>query len=66
MRAINHLGIWPEWLIPTHQNSKPLFVSQNTTVTHFLFYKQHINDKKHSRIAPPVYKRVDDTLFESY
>jgi len=24
MLVINHLGIWPVWLLPTHQNSKPL------------------------------------------
>ena len=31
--------LWPAWLIPTHQNSKLLLMSQYTTVTHILFYK---------------------------
>jgi len=39
MLVINRLGLRPVWLIPTHQNSKPLLMSQYTTVTHILFYK---------------------------
>jgi len=34
-----HLGIRQAWLIPTHQNSKPLLMSRYTTVTHMLFLK---------------------------
>ena len=36
---INHLGLQPACLIPTHQNSKPLLMSPYTIVTHILFYK---------------------------
>jgi len=39
MLVINHLDIRPVWLIPTHQNSKPLLMSRYTTVTHILFFK---------------------------
>ena len=38
MLVIN-LGIRYAWLIPTHQNSKPLLMSRYTTVTRILFYK---------------------------
>jgi len=34
MLVINHLGLRPAWLIPTHQNTKLLLVSRYTIVTH--------------------------------
>ena len=37
--CINHLGLRPAWLIPTHQNSKPLLTSRYTTVTDISFNK---------------------------
>jgi len=38
MLVIIHIGLRPAWLIPTHQNSKPLLMSQYMMVTHILFY----------------------------
>ena len=35
MLDINHLGIRPSWLIPTHQHSKPLLISQYMTLFYF-------------------------------
>jgi len=36
MLVINHLVIQPVWLIPMHQNFKPLLMSRYTMVTHIL------------------------------
>jgi len=44
MCVINHLGFWPAWFIPTHQNSKLLLISRYTTVIHILFLKLIINN----------------------
>ena len=36
---LNEIGIRHTWLILTHQNSKPFFMSRYTTVTNILFLK---------------------------
>ena len=39
MLVINHLGLRPALLNPTHQNSKPFLMSRYTRVTHILCLK---------------------------
>jgi len=36
--VINNVGLPTAWLIPQHQNSKPLLMGPYTKVTHILFF----------------------------